>query len=451
MKSLRAGLTLWLWIALAIVAVISAASAMLLSEHEALEEVDYQMQQVVRILATQTFTPADELSSGREVRLSPAIRVSHDRDDELIVTVRNEAGELLFASRNNRHIPGGVLPPLKTLGFQTLPLGQDSYRVFAAQARGQTIQIAQSTEAIRETESRIALATLIPIAVLLPILAVVAGVAIRRELRPLNSAAAAIAGRPPLSLDPLQAEGIPAEVRPLVDEFNRLLLRVSTAIEREQRFVTDAAHALRTPLTAVQLQAEILDGGSTAEERASRLSELRGGIRRVIRLSEQLLSLARSQSEPAAPDSPSDLDTTLREIAAHYTQSAKAKGIDLTLETSTAPRVRADARRLTLIFGNLLDNALRFTPSGGRVEVRAHTAEGLAVVEVRDEGCGLPADELDRVFERFYRVTDDEGSGSGLGLATVRALVDQISGAVRLANRSDRAGLIVIVCLPLDT
>ena len=145
-------------------------------------------------------------------------------------------------------------------------------------------------DVIREAQAGIAAATLVPIGLLLPSLAIVLGWAIRKQLRSLGSTTAAIASRPPLSLDLLPAAGVPVEVSPLIEEINRLLRRLSTAMDREKRFVTDAAHSLRTPLTALQIQAEILDGGDGPEERTSRLAELRAGIRRIIRLSEQLLS-----------------------------------------------------------------------------------------------------------------------------------------------------------------
>jgi two-component system OmpR family sensor kinase len=329
-------------------------------------------------------------------------------------------------------------------------LGHDEYRVFAAQSRDLHIEVAQSMEVIREAEAGVAMATLLPIALLLPILAVVLGFAIRRQLKPLSVAAAAVANRPPLSLDLLPEQGMPTELRPLVDEINRLLHRLSTAADREQRFVTDAAHALRTPLTALQLQAEILDGGNSSEERAARLSELRAGIRRVIGLSEQLLSLARTQSETGPITATTELDPALEEIAAFYAASARAKQINLVVDASSSAHVYGNARRLTLIFGNLLDNSLRNTPAGGHIRIRASVvAGGVARVEVWDEGCGLPPSELERVFERFYRPPGRESTGSGLGLATVDALVRQLGGQVVLENRVDHTGLVAIVTLPL--
>jgi two-component system, OmpR family, sensor kinase len=448
-KSLRAGLTLWLWTTLGVVGAVCAGVGILQAQRETRGQVDYQMQQVARIIASQSWVTDSAAEQIDDPLMLPSIYVLHDEDDDLIVTVRNEAGKLLYVSPTNRRLPQRVLPSLDDLGFQTLKIGAESFRVFVARSRGLRIQVAQSMDVIQEAEGGIALATLLPIGLLLPVLAAVLGLAIRRQLRPLSLAATAVANRPPLSLDLLPADGVPAEVRPLMDEINRLLRRLSTAVEREQRFVTDAAHALRTPLTALQLQAEILDGGNGPDERAIRLQELKAGIRRVIRLSEQLLSLARSQSETGPITVTTELDPTLEEIAAFYSATARAKEIDIQVAMGSAARVYGNARRLTLMFGNLLDNSLRVTPRGGHIQIKSFSADGVARVEVWDEGCGLPPEELERVFERFYQASGNEGSGGGLGLATVEALVRQLGGRVSLENRVDRMGLLATVILPL--
>jgi|KBSSwiStaDraftv2_1062776.scaffolds.fasta_scaffold00306_16 signal transduction histidine kinase/outer membrane protein TolC len=449
MKSLHRGLTLWVWVTISVVGAVCVVIGTLQAQKETQSQLDYQMQQVAHILAGQSFAPAAGSATPTRPNMLPSIHIQHDKDDDLIVAVRDAAGQLLYVSRSNRQLPGGVLPQIDDLGFQTLKLGNEDYRVFAAKSGDRNIVVAQSMDVIHEAEAGVAMATLLPIGLLLPILAVVLGFAIRRQLKPLDGAAAAIANRPPLSLDLLPEQGMPAEVRPLVDEINRLLHRLSTAVEREQRFVTDAAHALRTPLTALQLQAEVLEGGSNSAEREARLAELRAGIRRVIRLSEQLLSLARSQSETGPITATTELDPTLEEVGAFYAASAAAKQIDLVVEAGSAARVYGNARRLTLIFGNLLDNSLRYTPAGGHIRIRASAAGGVARVEVWDEGCGLPPSELKRVFERFYRPPGSESSGSGLGLATVDALVQQLGGHVVLENRVDHVGLVAIVTLPL--
>lgn len=435
-----------MWAAVALVAVISVAIGYWQARKQTGEQVDYQMQQVAHMLAGQSFTAA-HAPGFQAIPIVPAVQIEHDRDDDLIVAVRDATGRLLYASRASQ-LPGGVLPALGSLGFQTLTLEDEDFRVFVAQANNLRIEVAQSMDVIREAEGGVALATLLPIVLLLPVLGVVIGFAIRRQLRPLNAAAATIASRPALSLEPLPAEGMPREVRPLVDEINRLLGRLRTTVQREQRFVTDAAHALRTPLTALQLQAEVLDGGKDHAEKAARLEQLRAGIRRVTRLSEQLLSLARTESAADAPAVTTELDQVLEEVGTFHAVAAATRDIVLHVEAHSSARIHASARCLTLIFGNLLDNAVRYTPAGGSVRIRAGGQGRGAIVEVWDEGRGLPAEELERVFERFYRAPGDESNGSGLGLATVETLVSQLGGRVVLVNRVDRSGLIATVTLP---
>lgn len=450
MKSLRVALTLWVWVTIGAVGAVSAVVAIWQAQLETQGQLDYQMQQVAQIVAGQTFTPGEQAAELSDAKIFPSIHVHHDRDDDLIVSVRNPDGRLVYASRTNRHLPGQSLPDFEQMGFQTRRIGHQSFRVFAARsASGLRIQVAQSMDVIREAEGGIAAATLVPIGLLLPSLALVLGWAIRRQLRSLGATTAVIASRPPLSVELLPADGVPLEVSPLIEEINRLLRRLTTAMDREKRFVTDAAHSLRTPLTALQIQAEILDGGDGPEERAARLAQLRAGIKRIIRLSEQLLSHARSQSEIGPITVTSELDSALAEIVAYYASTAQSKGVEVVLEAQSAARVYGNTRRLTLIFGNLLDNALRFTPGGGRIRIRSFLAGESVRVELWDPGCGLPPEELERVFERFYQASENEGSGSGLGLATVQALVGQLGGEVHLENRLDRSGLVAIVTLPV--
>jgi two-component system, OmpR family, sensor kinase len=450
MKSLRGALTLWVWVTIGVVGAVSAVVAIWQAQQETQEQVDYQMQQVAHIMAGQAFSTSDSDVGMSDPEVYPVVHVHHDKDDDLIVSVRDADGRLLYASHSNKHLPGKRLPDFNELGFQTRTIGKATFRVFAARSdHGLQIQVAQSMDVIREAEAGIAAATLLPIGLLLPLLAIVLGWAVRRQLQPLKATTAAVASRPPLSLDLLPAAGVPAEVSPLIEEINRLLRRLGTAMEREKQFVTDAAHALRTPLTALQIQAEILDGGDGPQERAARLADLRSGIRRIIHLSEQLLSHARSQSETGPITVTSELDPTLADIVAYYAPTAQSKQVEVELEAASAVRVYGNSRRLTLIFGNLLDNALRFTPSGGRICIRSCRIGERARVEVWDEGCGLAPDELERVFERFYQASAIEGSGSGLGLATVAALVEQLGGEVRLENRVDRSGLVGIVTLPI--
>jgi two-component system OmpR family sensor kinase len=287
-----------------------------------------------------------------------------------------------------------------------------------------------------------------PLIAAIPLLALIIAAVIRRQLWPLRAAVADIAARPPLALSPLPPMRLPNEVQPLVDEINRLLARLREALDHERRFVADAAHALRTPLAALQLQADVLEGVADPVERQARLTELRAGIRRAARLTHHLLALARSDAASTARPVRSDVDEALRNLAESYRSLAAARNVTLSLDLHAGCNVGLDPYDLALAVGNLLDNALRYTAAGGTVLLRTRADDGQAGIDVVDEGPGLPDAELSKVFARFYRAPGDTTGGSGLGLATVKSIVEKAGGEVTLQNRTDRPGLSARLRLP---
>lgn len=399
---------------------------------------DDQMQQVARIAAIQV--PHD---SDAQPEIVPQSAVG-ELDDEVLVWINDAQGRALFASQRRVRPPPSVRP-----GFQDIDIDGRSYRVLAVTANERSIIVAQENEARWETASAASLTALLPLIVLIPVLALVIALVIRAQFRPVQSAIDEIAARPPFALSPIVTSDLPTEIRPLVDAMNRLLTRLADAVRHEQRFLTDAAHALRTPLTALQLQADVLDHARSPEDRQERLLELRAGIRRASRLATQLLALARNDLEPVTHDAETDLDVTIANAIALYAPVAAARAIKLHTTFHSGLRVRAPAGKLTIIIGNLLDNALRYTPSGGSVHVNASHIDDLALIEVIDEGPGLPENELEKVFERFHRADGDTTEGSGLGLAIVQSLSEQLGGQASLGNRRDRIGLVAQLRLPM--
>jgi two-component system OmpR family sensor kinase len=438
--SLRRRLTLALWIAMLAVGLISAGSTYLLAQNEANDLLDFQMEEIAKVVATQSFQ-----------RVVPAIVIPRiDRDledsDDFIVVVDDKDGKRLYSSR-----PDWPLPTQTWLGFRTLQVKSLQFRVFSARSNDLHITVAQQVETRRETATNAALSALLPVVLFLPVMGIVIGLVITRGLMPLRSLAADVAGRMPVALTPLKTAGLPVEVRPLVDEINELLKRLRIALDADQLFISDAAHALRTPLTALQLQADVLDGSPDQAERATRLEALRAGIRRAVKLADQLLTLARHSADMPAEDAETVLDDILADVLELYrTGAAAGSGIVIVGELLSQCRVAGTPRHLTLLFGNLVDNALRYTPRGGEVCVRSELEPGgtHVQVEVLDQGPGIPEAEMERVFDRFYRVPGDPSEGNGLGLATVRAICSSLGGVVRLANRLDGSGLIVTVRLP---
>ena len=290
----------------------------------------------------------------------------------------------------------------------------------------------------------------LPLVALLPLLGVGIWIIVGQALRPLSSISSAVRARTPSALEPLPQRNLPEELVPLVGSLNDLLQRLNRALEAQRQFVADAAHELRSPLTAVQLQLQLVKRADSTEERALALDRLERGIQRSTRLVQQLLTLARQDPQDADASSTAiDLDRLAREVIADFEPMAQRDGLALTLDSEGPLQVRGDRESLRVMLGNLVDNAIRYT-SQGSVTVRMRAKEKAVVLEVEDTGAGIPADERARVFDRFYRVpgqkADDEGSG--LGLAIVKRVADRHGAGVTLDSGPGGSGLRVTVELP---
>jgi two-component system OmpR family sensor kinase len=241
-------------------------------------------------------------------------------------------------------------------------------------------------------------------------------------------------------------------VRPLVQELNLLFGRVKTAFDAQQTFVADAAHELRTPLAALRLQAQSLDRAESPEARKLAVSRLTAGIDRATRLVEQLLVLARQEATAAAGAAarPVDLADLARRTVADLAGVAAAKGVDVGIHHADPATVEGQPDALQILLRNLVDNAVKYTPAGGTadISVRSNTAkEGCTVtVTVEDSGPGIPPEERERVFDRFYRVAGSEAAGSGLGLAIIKAIVERHGATLALGQSERLGGLSATVC-----
>jgi two-component system OmpR family sensor kinase/two-component system sensor histidine kinase QseC len=226
---------------------------------------------------------------------------------------------------------------------------------------------------------------------------------------------------------------------------NALLQRLGQSLDTQRAFVADAAHELRSPLTALKLQLQMLKRAPDERSRAEAIDALAAGIERAVRLVEQLLALARSEpGAPAVVKEPLDLSELVRAALADIAPSALSRGSSLELFADAPVRVVGDKTALGVLVRNLADNAVRYSPPGSRIELRVSDEGGAALLQVDDAGPGIPAEERSRVFDRFYRrVPNDEG-GTGLGLAIVRSVAALHGATVELAT-STLGGLRVTV------
>ena len=376
--------------------------------------------------------------------------VQYDNDEE----VRNDRGQfvsqiwaadgsLFFSSLDD------VGPPRQEPGLHILKWENAEWRVFSLKEGGLTIQVATTAASRARRFASIAPWLLIPLGVLVVVLGLLIRAAVTRALAPLEQVRGEIGRRGVQSLHALDSRSLPDEVAPLVETLNDLLVSLDQALVSQRRFIADAAHELRTPLTAVKLQAQIARRASNEAEREAALTQLSSGVDRAAHLVDQLLGMARL--EPAARQavfSPLALDALAKQSVADFSTLAESRDIDLGVGECAALGITGQAESLRMMLGNLLDNAVRYTPNGGRVDVELREQDGMARLSVSDNGPGIPAAERERVFERFQRLAGAEIPGSGLGLAIVKQVVDLHGGKIILDD-APGGGLKVIVMLPL--
>ena len=292
-----------------------------------------------------------------------------------------------------------------------------------------------------------ALRMLYPTLAVLPLLALIIWWAVGRVLAPLSGLARTLALREPAALEPLATDGLPQEVGLLADALNDLVARQRELLARQQEFMADAAHELRTPLTALRLQLQLLERAPDTSSRDASLSELRRGIERSSVLIERLLSVARLDAQAVETQQPVDLAEVLRRAANEVTMLAQARQAFVEVVAEGPMQVAGDERSLLALVVNLLENALRHGPEGGRVHATLERARHAVRLVVMDQGPGIPLAERSRVFERFHRVPGTTTPGSGLGLAIVRRVADLHGATVRIDD-APGGGTLVEVDFP---
>lgn len=376
--------------------------------------------------------------------LSRLTRGGADSRQRVVVQIWDPTGVALYLSNT-----GEPLPLVRTPGFVTLTHEGREWRVYTATMGLQTIQVGQPIALRRELATAVALRILVPVLAALPLFGLLIWFLVGRGLAPVARLARSISSRSATSLAPLPADRLPEEVAPLVASLNGLLGRLEQAFGLQRRFAADAAHELRTPLTALGLQIQLLERARTDDERASAVARLREGVKRATRLVEQLLVMARL--EPDSADQPAErveLGALAYSVTRDFAPLAEARGVSLDVDADENVATLGAEDALRILLSNLVDNAIRYTLPGGSIVVRVSSAAGDAILEVADDGPGIPETERPRVFDRFYRVAGADQPGSGLGLAIVRQVADLHRARVELGAELGGAGLSVRVRFP---
>ncbi|HWH42578.1 MAG TPA: ATP-binding protein [Usitatibacter sp.] len=345
--------------------------------------------------------------------------------------------------------PSSRLSPREE-GFDNTRLQGRSWRVFTTWDAGHRylVQIAERDEARREIAGGIATNLLVPLVVALPVLALFAWITIGRAVKPLDRLGDEVERRSADNLHTLALEGAPREVIPLVRSLNALFDRVQRLVENERRFTADAAHEMRTPLAGLKTQAQVARGAADEGARQHALDRVIEGCDRATRLVDQLLTLARLEPGGARPGGSCDLVAIARPVVAELAPFALARGVEVELIAPAAVGADGHADLLSILLRNLVDNAVRYSPGGGRVRVEIARIAAAARLTVSDQGRGIGPEDRARIGQRFYRVLGTGQTGSGLGLSIVQRIAEIHGARLRFEDGDHGKGLRVIVELP---
>lgn len=423
-----------LWFLLAAITMAALAQAMIAYRsalHDADQIFDYHMQQMA--LALRSGAPLANAHNGPS---------ADPGNDDMVVQVWTPDGIQVF-----RSISRAELPQRAVLGFSNVKAKGTTYRVFSVQTSNQTVQIAQDMAVRKRMAGALALRTVGPIALMAPMLMLVVWWVVSGSLAPVARVRRQVASRQADDLSPVSEADLPDEVKPLVHELNLLFGRVRTAFDAQQHFVADAAHELRSPLAALKLQVLSLERAEDADARKLAVARLTAGIERATRLVEQLLVLARQEAAEAKLE-PVELGELARRTLGDMVGAAQARKIDLGLHQVDDATVQGQADGLRVLLRNLVDNAVKYTPSGGTIDVSVRLAGQGAELVVEDSGPGISEEERERVFNRFYRVPGSTATGSGLGLAIIKAIAERHGATLALGKSERLGGLLVTVAFP---
>jgi len=428
MNSIRVRVLLALLGMLAVTALVMGGLTYrnVLAETESL--FDYQLRQMALSLRDQGEIAPEQASTLR------------DEDLEVVVQIWTDDGRIIYPPRLRSDLPTRAL-----LGFADIAVQGKTWRTFSVATGDRVIQVAQPLQIRQKLAADAALRSVAPLFLIAPALALVLWRLAARALAPLQRLTNGVQARDEQSLQPLPMSGLPDEVAPLVAALNALLQRLGDSLGAQRAFVADAAHELRSPLTALKLQMQLLLRAPDDAARADAARALTDGIDRAARLVEQLLTLARAEPGAAgAATAPLDLSELVRLAVAGTVPFATARGTRLELIADTPVPLQGDAAALTALARNLADNAVRYAPPGSQVELRVFNDNGVPTLQVDDAGPGIAPADRERVFDRFYRHAAGDEPGTGLGLAIVRSVAERHGATVALGD-SPLGGLRVVV------
>lgn len=432
MSSLRKTITLRAMAMLAVVGIIAAASTFILVSYEMNKFLDFQLQEI-----------AVNVGPGDRGQAGPLVQ-SED-EDQLVVRVWDRSGELVHRSGPLIDIPWRT-----EVGLSDVTAAGRNWRVYRWSRAQHDVLVAQTWSARREIALHAATGAALPLLLAIPFAWTVIGWSVSRTMGGLQRLSADIGRRSVDARDPLSPVGVPEEVAPLITAIDKLVERHRTALEAQRRFMADAAHELRTPLAALQIQAENLQEAQLPAQIQELADELGDGVRRASHLANQLLELARTEGAARRERHSVDLATLVRGLLADFFPLAEARTVKLAMIADRTFAIQGDGEAIKKLIGVLLDNAIRYCQRGGSVEVRMVKVSGVKTIEIIDDGLGIPEDAMPFIYDRFFRAAPPGVEGTGIGLSIAKSIADLHGFRLMHQNRPERAGVIARIMFPSE-
>ncbi|GLK88490.1 sensor histidine kinase [Pseudomonas turukhanskensis] len=445
--------TLWLVLALLVLGTLTITAYNLHdSKHEITEIYDAQLAQSARLLQGVVQMPLpDEQRQQLYQAFNDALsqaghhKIGHPYEGKMAFQVWDLKGQSLVRSAS---MPVLEQPPA-TVGFSSLDVNGVGWHGFLLpdEEHGLRIWVGERDDVRQDLVDRIVRHTLIPNLIGIVLLAILVWLAIGWGLKPLQNMAQVIRARHAESLEPLQLVPLPKELEPMQAAINRLLSQIEHSIQRERRFIGDAAHEMRTPLAILRIHVQNALEATDESQRDAALQFLLGGVDRLSRVVNQLLIMARVEPETARHNwQPMEIDSVVRQTLAELTPWTLGKGLDLSLDVAPGQyTLRSDAEAIGIALQNLVTNAANFSPPAGEVTVVLSRRDTGYRICVRDHGPGVNEEKVERLFERFYSC--DNPNGAGLGLSIVQTIANRLGGSIELVNHSD-GGLVATLFIP---
>jgi two-component system OmpR family sensor kinase len=430
MTSLRKVILSRITLLLAIVSLATTAASYLLVKLEANGFLDNQLSEVAR-------NAGAGLDDDAQPPADPKL------EDRLVIQIWDRDGTHI-----RTHGPEANIPIQNDLGFFNAIIGGEEWRIYRASDAHRIVQISQRWSAREKIATRAALGSALPFAVGIPLAWILIGWSVNQVLRGLGVLSKALAKRSTETREPLSLESVPVEISPLIGGMNALIDRHQKAMEMQRRFIADAAHELRTPLAALQLQIDNMGTARVPDASAELIVELGDGIRRGSRLVAQLLTMARAEAPTKIERVSIDIVKLIHSLVSDLFPLIEARELLLSIDADDGASCMGVPSNVETLLRSLLENAVSYTPAKGSIDIQVRRTANGVLVKIIDSGCGIPESALPFIFDRFYRAAAPDVEGSGLGLSIARAIADRNGLRLEIRNRDDAKGAVAIVGLP---